>query len=235
VLIDDDLVPDLSIARLPVRNTQDLTDLIAKRYAYLASNLSDEILVAADEVDVSNYSFKSDAERLVFDHFSGLNVNEVYLDDTTREGARQSIVSAFNGGVNFTAYFGHSSTDRWAIDTIFTGDDAAGLTNFGTPSVVSQWGCWNTFYASPDNESMADRFLLSGQQGAVTIMGATSFTQADAERRMAGFLFGNLRSGMSIGDAVRDAKAKIAQDTPFQLDVLLGWAVLGFDDMPVFQ
>jgi len=66
-------------------------------------------------------------------------------------------------------------------------------------------------------------------------MGASSFTEADAEKRMAEYLSANLQLGMSIGDAVQDAKQKIYNETPFQIDVLLGWAVLGFDDMTVFE
>jgi len=133
------------------------------------------------------------------------------------------------------AYFGHSSTDRWSLMSMLSGSDVSTLTNFDAPTVVTQWGCWNTFYVSPDYSSMAHEFLLSGDQGAVTVMGASSFTQADAEKRMAGFLFANLKSGMTIGDAVLQAKQQIAAETPNQVDVLLGWTVLGFDDMAVFE
>ena len=52
---------------------------------------------------------------------------------------------------------------------------------------------------------------------------------------MAEFLSANLQQGMTIGEAVMDAKQQIFNETPFQMDVLLGWAVLGFDDMEVFE
>jgi len=51
---------------------------------------------------------------------------------------------------------------------------------------------------------------------------------------MAGLLFRQLMLGRTIGDAVVTAKRRLAASTPHQLDVLLGWTVLGFDDMPVF-
>jgi len=162
VLIDDDLVPDLSIARLPVRNTLDLIDLIAKRQDYLSRGYSDQVLIAADELDASNYSFKSDAQRLVFDHFRDRTVNQVYLDDITRQAARNSITASFNRGASLVAYFGHSSTDRWAINDIFSGQDVSNLTNHQSPAVVTQWGCWNTFYADPESYSMARKPPLRG-------------------------------------------------------------------------
>ena len=235
VLVDDDLSPDLTITRLPVRSTVDLDNLIAKRQNYLARNYQGKVLMAADEVDNSSYSFKSDVQSLIGDHYASNTVNAVYLDDMDVETARASIISALNGGVSLASYFGHSSTDRWSISSMLSGDDVAGLINTQSPTVVAQWGCWNTFYVSPEHDSMAHRFLLEGTQGAVTVMGASSFTEADAEKRMAEFLSANLQQGMSIGDAVMDAKQKIYAESPFQIDVLLGWAVLGFDDMTVFE
>ncbi len=234
VLVDDDLSPDLTISRLPVRTSAELDNLIAKRHNYLARSYTNEVLMAADEVDNGGYSFKSDVQSLISDHYTTNSVSAVYLDDTTVASARSQLLSAFNSGVSFASYFGHSSTDRWSISAILTGDDVASLNNAQSPAVVAQWGCWNTFYASPEHDSMAHRFLLEGLQGAVTVMGASSFTQADAEKRMAEYLSANLQAGMSIGDAVLAAKQSIYAATPFQIDVLLGWAVLGFDDMPVF-
>ena len=235
VLVDDDLSPDLTISRLPVRTSNELDNLIIKRQNYLARNYQNNVLMVADEIDNSRYSFKADAQSLISDSFASNNVSQVYLDDMDLAAARTSVISAINGGVSFASYFGHSSTDRWSISSVLSGDDVAGLANSQSPTVIAQWGCWNTFYVSPEHDSMAHRFLLEGTQGAVTVMGASSFTQADAEKRMAEYLSVNLQQGMRIGDAVQDAKQKIYNETPFQMDVLLGWAVLGFDDMAVFE
>jgi len=159
----------------------------------------------------------------------------VYLDDAPLAQAHSELVSALNNGVSLASYFGHSSTDRWALSGLLSGDDVSNLSNHNSPTVVTQWGCWNTFYVDAQNDSMAHQFLLDGEYGAVTVMGATSFTKAVAEKRMADLLFANLKQGMTIGDAVLAAKRELAEQTPFQVDVLLGWAVLGFDDMLVFE
>ena len=235
VLIDDDLVPDLTISRLPVRTTADLDNLILKRQKYISRATGDTVLFAADELDSSNYSFKSDAERLIFDHFQNDQVTSVFLDEHSAATAKSATINAFDSGVSLAAYFGHASTDRWSLSSMLSGDDIASLSNQNTPTVVTQWGCWNTFYVSPASDSMAHRFLLEGQQGAVTVMGATSFTQAVAEKRMAGYLFSAMKEGKTIGDAVLQAKEMIAEETPHQLDVLLGWTVLGFDDMVIYE
>jgi len=235
VLMDDDLVPDMTIARLPVRSTQELANLVNKRQRYLARANPRTAVFAADERDHGDYSFKADAQQLVNQYFQGWQVNEVYLDDAALTPTRSALVSTLNSGVSLVSYFGHSSTDRWSVSGLLSGDDVGGLSNNDSPMVVAQWGCWNTFYVDAENDSMAHRFLLDGEQGTVTVMGATSFTKAVAEKRMAGYLFANLQQGMRIGDAVLAAKRQLAQQTPYQADVLLGWAVLGFDDMSVFE
>ena len=234
-LIDADLVQDISVSRLPVRSTSDLAQLLEKRQNYLSRNYANEALFIADKVDAAGYSFKNGAQNLIGSHFDSTNTAQVFLDDQSVADSRASISSSINSGVGLTTYFGHSSTDRWSLNGLFSGDDVAGLTNHNSPTVVTQLGCWNTFYVSPSSDSMAHRLLLDGSQGAVTVMGAASLTEADAELRMADYLFANLQQGQSIGDAVLAAKQKIANDTPNQLDVLLGWVVLGFDDYPVFQ
>ena len=52
---------------------------------------------------------------------------------------------------------------------------------------------------------------------------------------MAFHLYERLKQGMTIAEAVLAAKQAIAAESPHQLDVLLGWAVLGPDDFPVFE
>lgn len=230
--IDDDFVPDMTVTRLPVRSVQELTTLLTKRTQYIARTYTNKVMFAADKDDASRYSFKNDSNSILNSYFnSGWSVDRAYVGDD--ENASQVLVDGINSGSSITSFFGHSSTDRWAINGLFTGDDAAGLTNVGEPTVVTQWGCWNTFYVSPNEDSMAHRLLVEGPQGAVTVMGASSLTKADAEKRMAEFLFENLTQGMRIGDAVLAAKRSLAEENPYQLDVLLGWTVLGPSDMVV--
>jgi len=231
--IDDDQIPDISVTRIPVRSSEELDLILAKRSRYLSNSGNARAIFAADRKDSSGYSFKSDSQQNISRYFSNWSVSSVFLDDVNLAAGRQALMDAFNQGASLVSYFGHSSTDRWSISGLLTGDDVANLQNDTQPVVVTQWGCWNTFYVSPDQDSLAHRFLFENNGGAVTVMGASSFTKADAERRMSELLFPRLRNGMSIGDAVLSAKRALASETPHQLDVLLGWAVLGPDDFPI--
>ena len=232
--IDGDDVPDVGISRLPVRTEMELEAILSKRQAYLQRSYRGRAMFSADEVDGSGYSFKADSESVINAYFDGWQISRAYLDDLG-SGANQVLKAGIDSGMSLTAYTGHSSTDRWSLSDLLSSEDVANLSNTGKPTVVVQWGCWNTFYVSPHEESLADRFLLEGEQGAVTVMGATSFASADSEKVMAELLYERLKQGMPIGEAVLSAKRAFAQNHPGSLDILLGWAVLGPADLIVYD
>ena len=232
--LDDDNVPDLPISRLPVRTTSQLEALFNKRVAYLNRDYAGTALLVADEYDeIQQYDFSTDANLIESKYLQGFAVENAYVDDLGVAGSRSSLIEKINQGVSLTAFFGHSSTNQWSFGGLLTGNDAANLNNVGKPTVVTQWGCWNTYYVSPNEDSMGHRFLMEGEQGAVSVMGATTLTNANSERELAQLVFARLAKGERLGDAVTNAKQEYAIDNPNDLDVLLGWTILGFPELLV--
>ena len=232
--VNDDNVPDLPIGRLPVRTTAQLTALLNKRTAYLNRDYAATALLVADEYDqVQEYDFAADASELADAFLSNFQVTTVFTDDFGTRDARQMLTSEINQGTTLTAFFGHSSTNQWSFNGLLTGNDAAQLNNVGRPTVVTQWGCWNAYYVSPNEDSMGHRFMMEGEQGAVAVMGATTLTNANSERVLARLVFARLANGERLGDAVTNAKQEYAQTRPHDLDVLLGWTVLGSPELVV--
>jgi len=80
---------------------------------------------------------------------------------------------------------------------------------------------------------MGHRFMMEGEQGAVAVMGASTLTNANSERKLASLVFARLANGERLGDAVTNAKQEYAVDNPNDLDVLLGWTILGLPDLLV--
>lgn len=237
--IDDDNVPDLAIARLPVRTTAQLSSLLSKRADYQARDYSGKVLLVADEYDdLQQYDFAGDADEIETDFLEGLSVSKAYVDTFKENGqgvaqARTAVIDGINEGQTMTAFFGHSSTNQWSFNGLFNGPDAANLENEGRPTVVAQWGCWNTYYVSPNEDSMGHRLMMEGNQGAVAVMGATTLTDANAERELARLVFERLGNGERLGEAVTNAKQVYAQTNPDDLDVLLGWTILGLPELTI--
>ncbi len=227
--VDDDNVPDVAIGRMPVRTAGELTTMVDQTLSYDQARYPRAGIFAADQFDTANqYSFKADSNRMINRHFSGWNVTRAYIDDHGVSGARSRIVSAVNNGVALTSFFGHSDLGNWTFEGLFDGDDIAALTNFNLPSVITQWGCWNTYYVSPEEEILGLQFMLNGDRGMAGVLGASTLTQAAAEADLADLVFEELvKPGTTMGEAILLAKQKYAQGNPNQLDVILGWNHLG--------
>ena len=216
-----------------------MRSLLNKRNSYLARDYQGKALLVADSFDeLQNYDFRRDAQHIENEYLGGFSTQDVYLDTVLENGqfardARDQIAERINEGQSLTSFFGHSSTNQWSFSGLFSGNDAAGLNNIGKPTVVTQWGCWNAYYVSPTEDSMGHRFMMEGDQGAVAVMGATTLTSASAERRLAELVFAGIAEGKTIGDAVTEAKQAYAVDYPNDLDVLLGWTLLGLPDLVV--
>ena len=134
-----------------------------------------------------------------------------------------------NAGVSVVEYIGHSSEFIWAFTTppMLTLNEIPNLTNVGKPAVVSQWGCWNTYYVAPDGFTMGDRFMLGGEHGAVAVLGASTLTTSEGERGLGLELNRRMfNDGVTIGDALISAKQALAEQGEFR-DIQLGWQILG--------
>ena len=95
--------------------------------------------------------------------------------------------------------------------------------------VVTQWGCWNNYYVAPNYNTLAHGFLVSGEQGAAAVLGATSLSYSTSEERLGAELMPLLLTpNVTIGEAVQQAKANLAAAGQSDLDdVILGWTLLG--------
>ncbi|MEM7349351.1 MAG: C25 family cysteine peptidase, partial [Acidobacteriota bacterium] len=227
---DGDEVPDVAIGRFPVRTTGELATLIDKtlRYERLADRRT--LVMAADDYDApSRFDFTLSSEQLVNLTPVDWHVEPLYIDQLGVVGARERLLERLNEGPAVTSFMGHSGPTTWSFDGLFNATDATTLGNVGAPTVVAQWGCWTTYYVSPQNETLGHQLLLSGDRGAAAVLGATTLTEARSERALSLEVFARLfQPGRTLGDAVLQAKqALAATESPAVLDVLLGWNLLG--------
>ncbi|MCI0417310.1 C25 family cysteine peptidase [bacterium] len=148
--------------------------------------------------------------------------------------AKTLLINSINSGRALTSYFGHSGLNVWTFENLFTANDAANLTNAGKPTVVTQYGCWNTYFVSPQYNTLGHKLLLSGDRGAASVLGAATLTEGQSERMLGQRFFSRLfQPGQTIGSALQGAKADLGSTHPDLLDVLLGWTLLGDPTMVV--
>ena len=232
--IDNDDIPDINIGRFPVRTVVELANLIQKISAYTNKSYGLTSVFAADKLDISaGYSFKNDAEFLIDvlppEWKDNINLNsKAYIDDDGVDVAKAKISNNINQGVALTSFIGHSGPRDWSSSRMFSASDAQILTNTSTPTLVTQWGCWNTYFVSPQEDTLAHAFMLNQNGGAASVLGASTLTKAAHEKGLAALVLTYLtRDQMTLGDAVTQAKRTYAQTNPDALDVILGWNILG--------
>lgn len=249
--VDGDDVPDVAIGRTPASTDDELQALVDKilDFEMVAASRRTSVF-AADLFDGSAfYSFSSDADAMIDslpeawreqDEVGNyLDLATVYLDDYVdpltgllakedRDDARATLIAAINDGPALTALIGHSSLTNFTFSGLLDSQAFEELTNVGSPTVLTQWGCWNTYYVQPREITMAHKALLSGQQGAVAVLGASTLSQASHERALGLELYPRmLTPGVAIGEALLEAKQALARKSLGYLDVLLGLQYLG--------
>lgn len=224
---DGDGTPDMAIGRFPVRTAAELDSMVAKTLAYDAKTYGGTAVFAADAADPA-VDFTADSEAFIDRLPGNWSVERAHVDALGMAGARARLLDQLNTGTALTSFVGHSSPTDWTFGGLLRSADAVGLGNAGRPTVVVQWGCWNTYFVSPLVNTLGNAFLLSGDRGAAAVLGATTLTEARTEERLGHLLMPRIAvPGATIGEAVRDAKRELAATNPEFIDVILGWTLLG--------
>lgn len=224
--VDGDRLPDLAIGRFPVRTVQELAFVVDKTLAYERSRGKGTAIFAADG-DERSASFTQLSEHLLEQLPTGWQVERAHLSQTPLSEARQLLIDRLEAGAALTNFVGHSGPSRWTFDGLFSSGDAAALTN-QDPTVVVQWGCWNTYHVDPAFDTLAHRFLTSGPHGAAAVVGASTLTDLHSEQQLGPRVLSRAaQPGVLLGDAIQQAKSDLAAEHPEMLDVILGWTLLG--------
>jgi hypothetical protein len=216
-----DNVPDRPIGRFPVRTQAELKLMVDKTLQFDArSNVQTAVFVAD-----AGFEFDSDAFAAPL---GGWTIDKAYVRTLGVAPARTMLINALNAGPRLASFVGHSGPTNWKSNSLFSANDAAALTNVDAPILVTQWGCWNTYYVDPRYDTLGHKFLLSGMNGAALVTGSSTLTNSDSERALGELMMAQLmQPGMTVGEAMWRAKVDLAREHPEMNDVLLGWTILG--------
>lgn len=223
--VDGDMVPDAAIGRFPVRTAGELQNLIAKTLQYDNLENNHKAVFAADA------GFEQDSNSFA-SALSDWDITKAYVSGAGgTAAASNTLVAAFNSGPRLVSFVGHSGANYWTFrsdGSLFTATNASALTNVNAPTIVTQFGCWNTYFVEPTFNTMGHQFLLTGLNGAAAVTGSTTLTKSSAERKLGNLMMPMLMTpGATLGGAMQQAKHDLALNHPEMRDVLLGWTVLG--------
>lgn len=222
--VNNDLVPDIAFGRMPVRTIQELESSIDKTINFTNRTYINTAVFATDR----DQSFNEFSDQMIQTLPPQWFVEKAYMTELDLDGAQQVIKNTIETGSTLTNFFGHSGPTAWSFERLFDINDVLALQNINQPTVVSQFGCWNTYYVMPQFNTMAHRFMQLQDTGAVAVMGASTLTESFHEKELGIRLIPLLtQNNINLGQAILKAKQNMANDHPEYLDVILGWTLLG--------
>ena len=228
---NNDGIPDKAIGRLPARSVGELQILLSKLDRYQPVNHT--LLSSGTSDQGRTFSLVNEGfEAMLPLSWTYTTAN---ADDTGLAAAKNTLLSELNLGDSLISYHGHSSSSIWGSFNpgfLLTANEARQLSN-QTPTIVAQWGCWNTYFTNPTIDTMANAFLFNPTGGAVAVLGATTLTELDFLAGLGERFFAALDREDTLGQALLRAQRQMARDNPETIDALGGFVLLGDPATPL--
>ena len=228
--VDADGLPDIPVGRLIVRTIPELEAVVAKLIAYSGANSG--LFVTGRSDPGTGFAMQHGAMSQVLAE-SGWYLKDLAVDDYVDGGleiadATADLLEELQRGYLLVSYLGHSDYDYWDFGPLFHRADVASLPFGSPPFVVTQWGCWNSYFVAITIETMAHALLLTEGKGAASLIGSSSLTSLAAHDAIGQQFFDALSHGpIALGDALLRAQREAVALSELFRDDILAMVLLG--------
>ncbi len=240
--LDGDSVPDKAIGRWPVRNAEQLKNIIDKTIIWHTNGSIAEAqsaLLIAEGGDEG--LFKETIEELIpflgSDNDSWTSIKKVYIDDIAGDqnipvsganaAAKLQIKQAIDEGSTLTVFSGHGSPSRWSFQNLVTPATVSSWENQGKPTMMLPLACYTSYYETISTNTLAHRMLLADDNAAVAISSAAVLAiEAHNKEFVRRLLIELTQNNRSIGDSVMLVKQDLAATSSDYADIVTSWTTL---------
>ena len=223
---NNDGKPQAALGRLPVRTVAELTQLVTKVVNHIPPT---HALFGAGPSDGGSRQFALINEGYAAQLPASWTRQLIAVDDLGLTLAKDELQGELNRGGALVSYMGHSSYAIWGLNPssgiLLSATEARGLSNT-TPLLVTQWGCWNTYFVNPKQDTMANAFLFQSS-GAAAVLGATALTDIGVLTGLGNTFFNQLGQRATLGEALQAAQRTYLNQNPAAASKLRGFALLG--------
>lgn len=225
---NNDGIADLPTGRLPVRLAQEAATLIGKLLSAGGASKgmqqsSSSVLLVSDAND-NSFNFEQASEQLRSFLPEGIEVADVRRGQLDAATAKARLYEALSSGQSLVNYAGHGSVGLWR-GNLLTTPEAKALTNQKLPLFVLMT-CLNGYFHEASADSLAEGLLKAERGGALAVWASSGQTypqeQALINQELYRLLLGGDAKGITIGEAVNQAKTKAAD-----MDIRRTWTLLG--------
>ncbi len=220
--VDGDGAPDVAVGRLPVTTADEATAVVAK----IAGQSQALARAARRQLFVSDGAagFGAEAHR-VAQVLHATAPTFVNVGDGA-DAAHRELEAALQRGAVVTHYFGHGGPEAWSDQRLLDVDDARALS--GSGSIFLTWACESQFYQYLWGPTVNQALFLNPTGGALASFGPAGITDRDVQAAFYDRLYAELkRPNVSLGEAIRRAKARSLAEDPRTGPVVQGFNLLG--------
>jgi hypothetical protein len=220
-------VPQAAIGRLPVRTETELDQLVANLQSYVPAS---QAVLSSGPSD-SGRQFAAVSEGYAAQLPVQIGAHPIAVDDLGLGSAKAELLDELNALVGaLVSFVGHSSYAMWGLNptgALLVASEARGLIN-ASPHLITQWGCWNTYFVNPNQDTMANAFLFQDHgAGAAAVLGATALTDLGLLQGLGEAFFDQIGRKPTIGEVLLKAQKNYARDHPQAAAKIRAFTLLG--------
>ena len=196
---EHDVLPDLFIGRLPVRDSSELAAVVQKLLKYettqTAAPWSRTAAFVADAGEGGTLAFEDSSDAYLRDYIPGyFATKRLYVSRLGAPETRNQIMQTFGDGALTMNYFGHGSVGNWSAQSIFMRDDVPLLhENIYLPFVFTM-SCINGYFVEPNEKyrALAEALLNEPGKGAIAVFSGSGEAYPSPLQPLARTLYASL-------------------------------------------
>jgi hypothetical protein len=163
----EDLLPDLSIGRLPATTREQAEALVSKLLAWEESGqgLSGPAVLVADRPDQAG-DFEADVEDIRASFLGDRSTTTLKVRELGA-ATRPAILGALDEGASMMSYVGHGGTAVWSSANVLNSWDVPSLLAQGRQPLLLTLNCLNGYFVAPNFDSLGEALVKAEGRGAV--------------------------------------------------------------------
>jgi hypothetical protein len=205
-----DLVPEMSVGRLPAVTAEELQTMVNKIIAYESAVSGDwqKRLIAVSDNPDDGGDFDGASDQVMAEVSADYAVQPLKLSKSSPDQLNSDLLNAINSGAAFLNYFGHAGPAWLAEEGLLSTSDVPSLNNGNRLVAMSSMSCAMGNFAIPGYPCLGEDLLQWADGGAVVVWAPSGLSLNDEARKLDdAFYTAIFRDKDAIfGDAIRKAQ-----------------------------
>jgi len=206
-IVGDDGVPEISMGRVPVRTSAQLSAYINKAQAFENSTepWKNRTAWVADRIDEGG-EFIDDTEALIRLVPSGIRTDRIYVDTLGQDESRTALLNTINDGALLIHFLGHANMQQMGNGPgLLRSADVANLVNDDRQPILTAMTCTLGRFDRIVFDTIGESLLLKEDGGVTAVWAPTGLSFNRDGTELSSVFTPAALNGARLGDAVRQA------------------------------